>query len=391
MFRNYLAAALRNLVRNRLINIGSLAIGVGALLITLFLTPPLRAQSAIAGEKPTEAIRPQTPRPPFPYQVEEVAYENTAAHVVLAGTLTLPPGKGRHPVVLLIPGNGPTDRDTTSFRGHKLFMVLADTLTRRGVAALRVDKRGIGASSGDYASATTADFTSDAEAGIRYLRSRADVDPKQVGLIGHSEGGTIAPLVASRDRSIAWVVMMSGNGLPTIDFLLAGQQHREEAMGVAPAHIQSDIGLYQRLYAAVKEEEDSATREGRVSAVLQDAGPGTTDRLGLSAKAFMTPWLHWITAYDPGPALRQLRCPVLALIGTKDLIVTPAENLPALRTALGRNSKAEIETVPGVNHFYQTADTGLPQEVGTISETIAPLALNRIADWVVRHSHAAHR
>jgi pimeloyl-ACP methyl ester carboxylesterase len=362
-----------------------------AALVAVFLASPLHAQSTPAGDKPAEAIRPQTPRPPFPYQVQDVTYDNAGAHVRLAGILTLPPGKGRHPAVLLVPGSGPTDRDTTAFRGHKLFMVLADALTQRGIAVLRVDKRGIGASSGNYATATTADFASDMEAGIRYLRSRPDIDPKQVGVIGHSEGASIAALIASHDRSIPWMVMMAGNGLSTVDFSLAGQQHREEATGVESAQIDRDIDLYRKIYATVKDEPDPVVREARLNTLLKDAGAETVGRLALSTKSFMTPWMYWAVAYDPGATLRDIRCPVLALIGTKDLIVTPAENLPALRAALAQNSKADIETVPGVNHMFQTANTGLPQEWPNISETIAPSALNRIADWVVQQSHLASK
>ena len=163
-------------------------------------------------DKAVEILRPQEPKKPYPYIEEEVVYENKEAEITLAGTLTLPPGKSSFPAVLLITGSGPQDRDETVY-GHYPFLVLADYLTRQGVAVLRVDDRGVGESTGDFSQATSEDFASDVLAGIGYLKTRKEINPEQIGLIGHSEGGLIAPMVAIKSPDVAFIILMAGTGL----------------------------------------------------------------------------------------------------------------------------------------------------------------------------------
>lgn len=263
--------------------------------------------------------RPQTPVAPLPYRVQQVVFQN--ADVRLAGTLTLPRTPGPHPAIVLIPGSGEVDRDGSLF-GHQFYFVLADDLTRRGFAVLRGDKRGVGQSGGDFASATSLDFAADIGVGVAFLRSRPEVDGGRIGLVGHSEGALVGSIVAARDPGIAFLVLMAGNGIPAAEML--------RSRGPAPP---------------------------------------------------MTPWLRTLLTLDPQASLRRLHCPVLALVGDKDRIVTADENIPALRTALSGNPKAQVQRLPGLNHFFQTARTGDFSEVATIAETISPQALTLIGSW----------
>lgn len=299
--------------------------------------------------------RPQNPIKPYPYREAEVSYENPAAPgVTLAGTLTIPPGKGPFPAALLIAGSGAHDRDE-ALMGHKPFLVLADYLTRKGIVVLRVDKRGVGKSSGTYATATTADFASDAEVGAGYLRSRLEVNAAAVGLIGHSEGALVAPIVAAQDTKVAFIVMMAGTGVPGDEVIEEQAKLIELASGVDSADVEKHAAANKALLDQEK------------------AGAGGS------------PWLRYFLTFDPATALRKVKCPVLVLNGSKDLQVAPDQNLPPIRQALkeGGNQRVEIVEMPGLNHLFQTAKTGLPTEYGEIEETMAPAAMEKIAQWIL--------
>jgi pimeloyl-ACP methyl ester carboxylesterase len=331
--------------------------------------------------------RPQTPKPPFPYRAEEVGYDNTVQHVHLAGTLTLPEGKGPYPVVLLITGSGQQDRDE-ALLGHKPFLVLADYLSRRGIAVLRVDDRGIGGSTGDFAASTTADFATDVEAGVAYLKSRPDIDHRHIGLVGHSEGGVIAPMVAANDPSVAFIVMMAGSGVPGDQILLYQERDGMEAAGMAPDKIAENLAVNRKIFDLIESDVDAATARREIVALLapqlKAAGqpPQAADQ---AAAAFTSPWIRWFAKYDPAPALRRVRCPVLAIGGSKDVQVPVKINLPAIREALKHNPDATVEELPGLNHLFQTAGTGQPNEYAKIEETISPTALKVIGDWIAGH------
>jgi acetyl esterase/lipase len=240
---------------------------------------PLTMTRAVTAATP---LRPQTPHPPYPYRSEEVGYDNASGHAHLAGTLTLPEGNGPYPAVLLITGSGLQDRDETVF-GHKPFLLWADTLTRRGIAVLRVDDRQMGGSTGEVRAATTADFAGDVAAGVAFLRSRRDIDPHRIGLMGHSEGAIIAPMVAARDRGIAFVVMLAGAGVTGEVLMLEQKRLIETAMGMPPAAVEQSGQTMRRFYDAVKDAPD----QGAADASL--AGHGK-------------PW-------RPGRASRPVRCP----------------------------------------------------------------------------------
>lgn len=326
------------------------------------------------------ANRPQTPRPPYPYDVEQVTYENSKANGVrLAGTLTTPRIDGPFPAVLLITGSGAQDRDETLFE-HKPFLVLADALTRHGIAVLRVDDRGVGGSSPGPSDATTADFATDAEAGLAWLRSRDDIDTGRIGLLGHSEGGLIAPLVASRDPGVSFVVLWAGPGVSGKDTIVG----QVRALALASGASADEAGKAAATQAAILDAVLAASDAARLRAALDElTASGRAPAIPDAALAQLnSPWYRYFLAYDPGPALRAARMPVLALLGGKDTQVPVAENEPALRDALAGNNQACVEVLPGLNHLFQAAPTGAVSEYGLIEETVAPAALNRIVDWI---------
>lgn len=329
-----------------------------------------------------EPRRPQNPVKPYPYLEEDVTFGNQSAGIKLAGTLTAPRAKGPFPAVLLIAGSGPHGRDETVF-GHKPFLVLSDYLTRKGILVLRYDKRGCGQSGGNYAVATTADFSTDAEAGVAYLKSRPEVNPHKIGLIGHSEGGVIAPMVAARDPDVAFIVMMAGSGVQGDQILVEQTLLISEAMGESPEKAEKGAAEEREVLALVKQEKDEAVLEKEVREKIGETVP--VAQIGAEIKQLTSPWFRYFIFYDPATALRKVTCPVLALNGEKDLQVPPDQNLPAIRKALeaGGNKHFEVVELAGLNHLFQTAKTGAPAEYAGIEETISPVALEKIASWVL--------
>ena len=330
-----------------------------------------------------ERPRPQNPTKPYPYREEEVSFENSGAGIKLAGTLTIPPGEGPFPAVVLVAGSGAHDRDE-ALMGHRPFLVLSDYLTRRGIAVLRYDKRGVGESGGTYGTATTADFADDAEAGLAYLETRAEVDRRKIGLIGHSEGGMIAPLLAARNSSVAFIVMMAGPGVPGDELLVEQTLMIAEANGQSHETAEKAAGEERIILSLVKDETDSAVLEKKLREQLTGQVPEA--QIGAAIKSTSSPWFRYFISYDPAAALRKVKCPVLAVVGSKDLQVPPEQNIPAIRKALqdAGNQKFEIDELPGLNHLFQTAKTGSPAEYAQIEETISPIAMEKIAAWVAK-------
>jgi pimeloyl-ACP methyl ester carboxylesterase len=327
--------------------------------------------------------RPQNPIRPFPYREEDVSYENKVQGDRLAATLTIPQGKGPFPAVLLITGSGPQDRDE-SFMGHKPFLVLSDYLTRKGIAVLRADDRGIGKSTGNFSGATTADFATDTEAGIAFLKTRPEVNPKMIGLIGHSEGGIIAPMVAARNPDVAFIVMLAGSGVPGDEVIVSQVELISQASGKSREEAQRAGEKERQVLNLLKQNTDDALIEKQLREEL--AGEVSDAQIGAAIKQLNAPWFRYFISYDPATALRKVKCPVLALNGEKDLQVPPKQNLPAIRKALeaGGNKNFDVEELPGLNHLFQTARSGLPAEYPEIEETISPLVLQKIADWILR-------
>lgn len=330
-----------------------------------------------------ERPRPQNPVKPYPYREEEVAYENKVQGIHLAATLTIPRGDGPFPAVLLITGSGPQDRDE-ALMGHRPFLVLADYLTRRGIAVLRADDRGMGKSSGDFSKATTADFATDTEAGIEYLKTRPEVNPHKIGLIGHSEGGVIAPMIAARNPDVAFIVMMAGTGVRGDEVIPAQLAAIEEANGKTRAEAEKDAAAEREMLLMAEHSADDAAIENKVRELSGGNIPDA--QLGAEIKQIRSPWFRYFLEYDPAIALRKVKCPVLAINGEKDRQVLPDQNLPAIRQALqaGGNTHFEVDELPGLNHLFQTAKSGSPSEYAEIDETISPVALEKMASWILK-------
>lgn len=341
--------------------------------------------------------RPQEPKPPFPYESEEVVFKNTNAGHSLAGTLTLPRAEGPHPALVLVTGSGPQDRDET-IMGHKPFAVLADALTRHGIAVLRYDDRGVGGSQGDFSAATTVDLAEDAHAAVRYLSARGDIASGLIGLAGHSEGAMIAPMLAAKfPNEIAFIVLLAPPALTGEDTIVTQGLAFETRIGMPKSEVLAQANLRRRVIRAAIDaptnrefnSELRAAVKDRVT-ILPDAATRDTARSSYveALAVYRTPWFRYFLAYDPTDALKQVACPVLAVIGEKDVQVVSKDNLPPLQAALAAapTDNVRVATFPHLNHLLQTAETGLPAEYGMIEETIAPAALELITDWVSEHA-----
>ena len=342
--------------------------------------------------------RPQEPKPPFPYKQEEVAFKNERAGIVLSGTLTVPEQGGPFAAVVMITGSGPQDRDE-QLLGHKPFLVIADYLTRRGVAVLRCDDRGIGKSTGDFAKATSVDFASDVLAAVAFLKSRKDIDPKRIGLAGHSEGAIIAPMVASQSKDVAFVILLAGPGMRGEELMYLQAARMSQAMGVDEKTISRNEATQRELFAVLNSEKDDAVAAKKLREILNRAMEGMTAdekaktgsseaAIDAQIKRMLTPWFRYFLAYDPAVELNRLRCPVLALWGEKDLQVPPKENMPLVEQALKKagNKDAVLKVLPGLNHLFQTASTGSVSEYAQIEETFSPAALTVIGDWIAERT-----
>jgi uncharacterized protein len=346
------------------------------------------------------ALRPQEPKKPYPYKEEEVQFDNKAAGITLAGTLTEPETGGPFPAVVLITGSGPENRNEEVF-GHKPFLVLSDYLTRQGIAVLRCDDRGVGKSGGDSHDATTADLATDVLAAFEYLKNRKDIDTKHIGLIGHSEGGVIAPIVANEAPDVAFVVLMAGTGVPGDSVLMLQSQLVAKAEGASASTLKKNAVAQRALLDLAKTNLDSATLAAKLRPLLKQsmAQLSPADSQAVSSadtsnqaveqqiKQVLTPWFHYFLNYDPRPALTKLRQPVLAINGDKDVQVAPKENLAAIEAALkaGGNKDYLVKELPSLNHLFQTASTGGVSEYAKIEETISPTALKVMGDWILAH------
>jgi pimeloyl-ACP methyl ester carboxylesterase len=341
-------------------------------------------------DEPLALRRPQNPSPPYPYREESVLFSNTAASVQLAGTLTLPTGPGPFPVAILIAGSGPHDRNE-NLASHKPFLVLADHLTRRGIAVLRYDKRGIGGSSGSVDNATTLDFAADTQAAIAYLKTRKDINAKKIGLIGHSEGAMIAPYVANHSPDVAWVVLLaapSTNGEATLinQSSLIGQ-----VGGLSEEQLLVSLTFDRAAYDIARKEKDPAVVAEKVKKLVKDSGLDAAlppEALETQLRMLTSPWFRFFLDYDPLPVLQALKTPALALYGQKDLQVPAKFNSEATQQALqsAGNNDFTVREMPELNHLFQHAYSGSPTEYAAIEESVAPEALQIISDWVVQHA-----
>ena len=337
-------------------------------------------------DQPLELRRPQNPEKPYPYREEEVTFSNEKAGVNLAGTLTLPKGTGPFAAAVLVAGSGPQDRDDT-IANHKPFLVLSDYLTRKGFAVLRYDKRGIGQSTGSAEMATTLDLAGDAQSAVAYLKTRKEIDPAKIGLIGHSEGAMIAPAIAAASNDLPWVVLLATPATKGEDTLLNQSDLIARAGGLSDAQVLSSLNFDKQAYELVQKEPDNAVVTETLKTLVKESGlDAAVPPAALEAQLHMmtSPWFRFFLSYDPLPDLKRTKCPVLALYGEKDLQVSPKINLPMLKQAFsdGGNKQADVRQLPELNHFFQHAYSGSPTEYAAIDETFSPEAMKIIGDWL---------
>ena len=346
-------------------------------------------------EKIVELNRPQNPKKPYPYKEEEVTVQNIGANVTLSGTFTYPEKGDNFPAVVLITGSGPQDRDE-ALLGHKPFLVLSDYLTRHGIAVLRCDDRGFGKSTGNFSSATTKDFATDALACVEYLKTRKEVDKEHIGLIGHSEGGIIAPMVANQTKDVSFIVMMAGTGLNGEKVLELQSKLIAKAEGESDEDINKMTQINTKLYKIVMQEKDSSKAAVEIHKALDEyystlsdsvknSSENSKERLYAQTKSLLSPWFKFFLSYEPQESLSKLKIPVLALDGENDLQVSPKENLAVIESALKKagNKNYKVIEIPKLNHLFQTSETGSPTEYSKIEETIAPIALSTISVWIL--------
>lgn len=306
--------------------------------------------------------------------------------------MTLPRSGKPSPAILLIPGSGPIDRDETVF-GHKPFLVLADHLTKQGFAVLRVDKRGIGQSTGNYDVATTEDFAADALAGVEYLKTRKEIDAEQIGLIGHSEGGLIAPMVAVKSNDVAFIVLMAGPCVTGEAILYAQETLISRAMGVTEEQIGHQLDFQKQVLSVIKSESDLEKAEKLLREIVakqlanlpKEEQQRSADTIETQMKRCNSRWFRYYLTYDPTTSLKHLKIPVLVINGELDSQVSPKQNLPVIARILeeARNRNYKIIEFPKLNHFFQTCETGSILEYGKIEETIAPVVLDTLSSWIL--------
>jgi pimeloyl-ACP methyl ester carboxylesterase len=337
--------------------------------------------------------RPQEPKPPYPYLEKEVIVKNDAAKIELSGTLTIPEKGGPFPAVILITGSGPQNRNE-ELMGHKPFLVLADYLTRKGIAVLRCDDRGLGKSTGKFSTATTLDFATDVSATIDFLKTQKEIDITKIGLAGHSEGGLIAPIVASERKDVAFLVLLAGPGLTGERILLMQAGIINKNAGLTEKELAADNLLRTKIYATIKKNSDNEKATTKVKAFFRSSKKKNPEMKGLSQlddnqidlfiQQCTMPWFRTFLVLDPIDYLSKVHCPLLALNGSLDVQVPAKENLEAIEKALifGGNSSYSIEEIPGANHLFQQAKTGNIDEYGKIEETMSPEVLEKIATWI---------
>ena len=342
-----------------------------------------------------KVLRPQEPKAPFPYLSEDVKFINSIDGDTLAGTLTMPKKEGKYPVVVLISGSGAQNRDE-ELMGHKPFLVIADFLTRNGIAVLRYDDRGTAQSTGDFQKANSTGLANDAEAAVSYLLTRKEINKKKIGLAGHSEGGIIAPMVAARNRKVAFIVMLAGPGLRGKELLELQTAAIAKASGMTETELANILRLNSGAYDLVLHSNDTAKLKTDLTDYLlttlkDDPTLGenpTLEQQDRQAKGYTdqlaSPWMQYFIKYDPFPTLKKVKCPTLALNGSKDLQVPPAENLTLIRKAFGESGNKRLTAIelPGLNHLFQECTTGSPSEYGVIEQTVSPLALNEMLKFI---------
>ena len=366
-------------------------------------TIPLQLKKVARASTVSKPKRPQTPKPPFAYKSIDLIIPGKDPLQKLGATLTVPDtiaGK-RYPAVVLITGSGPQDRDETMF-DHKPFAVIADHLTKKGFAVLRVDDRGVGRSTGNRAIATSADFADDTEAAVDYLKTRSFIDDKKLGLIGHSEGGMIAPMVAAKRKDIKFIVLLAGPGVPCADLMAEQNVAIFKSNGLRADIAEAYGPMFKKLVLSIVSAKDSAAAFSNGMKVVNEwKAPDSVKKIfkvvdEAEKEAYVkamtdeiyNPWYAYVISYDPPPALKKLSCAVLALNGSRDVQVLPASNLQGIENTLkkSKTKNYEIKEIPQLNHLFQTCNICTLNEYSTLEESFSPAALDIITDWLLKQA-----
>ncbi|MEN8228481.1 MAG: prolyl oligopeptidase family serine peptidase [Bacteroidota bacterium] len=335
-------------------------------------------------------VRTQDPVPPFPYRVEEVSFRNQEADINLAGTLTIPEGDGPFPAVILLTGSGPQNRDEELF-GHKPFLVLADYLSRNGIAVLRADDRGVGGSTGSFAGSTTGDFATDALAGVNYLKTREEIYTERIGLAGHSEGGMMASIAASSSADVGFIILMAAPGVPFEEIILYQKKRKWKQAGISEGDMALLMRWHNEVWSLVSGPLSNEKVQDKIRILYSELTEDEKTRLQKSEelleaeiKVVTDPWWRYAARYKAAKTLGKVSCPVLAINGSKDTQVTANENLAAIKEALqsGGNNNYQVKDLEGLNHLFQTAGTGDESEYMKIEETVSPVAMEIISSWI---------
>lgn len=338
----------------------------------------------------------------FPYYREDVQFKNAKADITLAGTLTLPENKKVTKVVIMITGSGPQNRDEEILEfNHRPFLVWSDWLTKQGIGVLRYDDRGVGKSTGKYSGSSTSDFADDAEAAVEYISQRSDMKNIEIGLIGHSEGGMIAPMIALKNSKVRFVVMLAAVGLPSDKLLLEQMEDINALSNVAPEKSKRQIRTEEKIFEYLKinrtETVSEELSQGYIDGLKRvideefshypkEAFEGKTidEMTNTYVKVYTGKWLRNFILCDPTATLEKIMCPVLALNGTLDCQVRCKSNLDAIKKCLNKAKNSNFEVIPmeGLNHIFQKAKTGSVSEYSQIEETVNPAALQKVSEWI---------
>jgi len=330
--------------------------------------------------------RPQNPKEPYPYSSENITFFNKKDSINLAGTLTLPKNKTDFSTVILISGSGPQDRNSV-IMDHKLFLIISDYLTRNGIAVLRYDDRGVGESQGEYSKATSKDLSTDTEAAIKYLKSRKDINKNRIGLVGHSEGGLIAPMVATNTNDISFIILLAGPGLKGKQILLLQKKLIEQRSGIDEITVNESQEIFKGAYEIISnfKGNDKELKINLKEYFDKKFNNSMDDKqLNSLIESISSPWIKYFIKYDPSLTLEKLNIPVLALFGKNDLQVPAVENSKVLEGLEKKN--IEVIQLENLNHLFQESKTGMPNEYSEIEQTISPKVLNIISDWIIEHN-----